>query len=119
MDTLIKGHIHDKLKRGIWYNTSPPPYNNNYIPPTTDLLEKNVDVEMPLGDSKVDPLNKVTVEDDEFEVNETKKQENIPLENQIITNENGGKKFVESKKIEPRKEKKVETPTERVEAPRK
>ncbi|KAI3685421.1 hypothetical protein L6452_34663 [Arctium lappa] len=39
MDSLLKAQIHDKMKHGIGYNNTPPPYNNNYISPTSDLLE--------------------------------------------------------------------------------
>ena len=87
MNTLIKGQIHDKLNKGIGYNATQPPYKNNYIPPTTDLLERYVDEELPIGASEVDPSDKVIVEDDELEGYETdmenkEKQKNIPLENQ-------------------------------------
>jgi len=47
MDSLLKAQVHDKLKRGIGYNATPPPYNNNYIPPKSDLLERHVDEELP------------------------------------------------------------------------
>ena len=113
MDTLLKAQIHDKLKRGIGYNTTPPSYNNNYIPPTTDLLEKHVDEELPKGSIKVDPLDEVAVEEDESESEETdlrnnQKQENIPQENQILINEDGGHKFIGSKRVgSPRKKEKI------------
>jgi len=38
MDTLLKSQVRDKIKRGIGYNATPPPYNNNYIPPTSNLF---------------------------------------------------------------------------------
>ena len=63
MDSLLKAQVHDKLKRGIGYNTTPPPYNNNYIPPKSDLLERHVDEELPKEATQVDPLvEKVEVE---------------------------------------------------------
>ena len=49
-------------------------------------------------------------------------KENIPLENQIITNEEGGRKFLRSKNVEtPRNEKKVVLPKniDKVEQPKK
>ena len=90
IDTLIKGQIQDKMKRGIGYNATPPPYNNNYIPPITNLLERHGDDELPIGASEVDPSDEVIVEDDEpegyeIDLGNKKKQENISLENQIIT----------------------------------
>ena len=71
MDTLIKGQIQENLKRGIGYNTTPPPYNNNHIPPTSDVLEKHEDEELPIGALEVDPLDEVIVEDEEPEGYET------------------------------------------------
>ena len=46
MNTLLKTQVHEKMKRGIGYNTIPPPYNNNYIPPISDLLEGHEDKEI-------------------------------------------------------------------------
>ena len=71
MDTLLKPQIQDKLKRGIRYHTTPPPYNNNYIPPTSDLLERQVNEELPIGSSYVDPLDKIIVETDDSEEDDT------------------------------------------------
>ena len=89
MNNLNKAQIQDKLKRGIGYNATPPPYNNSYIPPTTDLLERHVDEEMPKGSIEVDPLDEVAVEEDESESDETnlrnkQKQENIPRKKEKI-----------------------------------
>ncbi|KAJ9544098.1 hypothetical protein OSB04_023805 [Centaurea solstitialis] len=67
MDALLKSQVHDDLKRGIRYNATLPPYNNNYIPPTIDLLEKHVDEEMPKRSLETDPPDKVDVEKDESE----------------------------------------------------
>ena len=122
--TLLKAKIQDKLKRGIVYHATPPPYNNNYIPPTSNLLKRQENEELPIGASDVDPLNKMTVETDDFEDDETevRNKETIPLENHIITNENGGKKFIRSRKVEiPRNEKNFVLPKnrEKVEQPRK
>ena len=69
--TIIKAQIQDKLKRGIGYNVTPPPYNNNYIPPTSDLLERQVNKELPKEASDVDPLDKITVETDDSEKEDT------------------------------------------------
>ncbi|KAI3735606.1 hypothetical protein L6452_15113 [Arctium lappa] len=106
MDSLLQTQIHDKLRRGIGYNTTPPPYNNNYIPPISDLLETKERKELPVGATKVDPLDKVVVEtDSEEESTSEKSKENtvsgeIPLENNIITNEGCGKAWIKSKDIE-------------------
>ncbi|KAI3664978.1 hypothetical protein L6452_43593 [Arctium lappa] len=64
MDSLLQTQIHDKLRRGIGYNNTPPPYNNNYIPPISDLLETKDRKELHVGATKVDPLDKVVVETD-------------------------------------------------------
>ncbi|KAI3685095.1 hypothetical protein L6452_34328 [Arctium lappa] len=41
MDSLLKAQIHDKMKPGIGYNNTPPPYNNTYNPPTSEIeIEK-------------------------------------------------------------------------------
>ncbi|KAI3707546.1 hypothetical protein L6452_26169 [Arctium lappa] len=106
MDSLLQTQIHDKLRRGIGYNTTPPPYNNNYIPPISDLLETKNRKELSDEATKVDPLDKVMVETDYEEENSNdKSKENtvgseIPLENNIITNEGCGKTWVKSKDIE-------------------
>ncbi|KAI3681273.1 hypothetical protein L6452_36063 [Arctium lappa] len=106
MDSLLHTQIHDKLRRGISYNTTPPPYNNNYIHPISDLLETKNRKELPDEATKVDPLDKVVVETDSEEENSNdKSKENtvsgeIPLENHIITNEGCGKTWVKSKDIE-------------------
>ncbi|KAI3746463.1 hypothetical protein L6452_08897 [Arctium lappa] len=106
MDSILKVQIHDKLKPDIGYNTTPPPYNNNYISPTSDLLETKDRKDLPEGATKVDPLDKVVVETDSEEENSNdKSKENtvsgeIPLENHIITNEGCGKIWVKSKDIE-------------------
>ncbi|KAI3759345.1 hypothetical protein L6452_07093 [Arctium lappa] len=63
MDSILKVQIHDKLKPGIGYNTTPPPYNNNYIPPKSDLLETKDRKDLHEGDTEIDPLDEVVVED--------------------------------------------------------
>ena len=70
------------------------------------------------GVSEVDPSNKVIVEDDELygyeiDMGNKGKQKNIPLDNHIITNEDGGKTFIKSRKVEPPKK------SEKIEKPRK
>ncbi|KAI3771570.1 hypothetical protein L6452_02735 [Arctium lappa] len=106
MDSLLQTQIHDKLRRGIGYNTTPPPYNNNYIPPISDLLETKDRKELPVGATKVDPLDKVVVETDSEEESSSEKSKKntvsgeIPLENNIITNEGCGKSWIKSKDIE-------------------
>ncbi|KAI3667337.1 hypothetical protein L6452_42391 [Arctium lappa] len=93
MDSLLKSQVHDKLKRGIGYNNTPPPYNNNYIPPTSDLLERQEKKDLPVGATEVDPLDTVVVEAESEEQNNEDKnkedQKEIPLENHILTNERG------------------------------
>ncbi|KAI3769509.1 hypothetical protein L6452_00615 [Arctium lappa] len=63
MDSLLQTQFHDKLRRGIGYNTTPPPYNNNYIPPISDLLETKDRKDLPEGATEIDPLDEVVVED--------------------------------------------------------
>ncbi|KAI3759040.1 hypothetical protein L6452_06613 [Arctium lappa] len=104
MDSLLQTQIHDKLRRGIGYNTTPPPYNNNYIPPSSDLLETKDRKDLPKGATEIDPLDEVIGKDkSEKEVvknkNNTMKGE-IPIENHIITNEGCGKHWVKSNEIE-------------------
>ncbi|KAI3720060.1 hypothetical protein L6452_20968 [Arctium lappa] len=103
MDSLLQTQIHDKLRRGIGYNTTPPPYNN-YIPPSSDLLDSKVRKDLPEGATEIDPLDEVVVKD------KTKKETvkskynivsgEIPIENHIITNEGCGKHWVKSNKVE-------------------
>ncbi|KAI3685494.1 hypothetical protein L6452_34742 [Arctium lappa] len=56
--------IHDKMKHGIGYNNTPPPYNNNnYISPTSDLLETKEKKDLSEEAFKIDPLDEVVVKD--------------------------------------------------------
>ncbi|KAI3715244.1 hypothetical protein L6452_22217 [Arctium lappa] len=87
MDSLLKAQIHDKMKPGIGYNNTPLPYNNNCISPTSDLLETKEKKDLSEEAFKIDPLDE------------------IPLENNIITNEGCGKIWVKSKEIDKIKEK--------------
>ncbi|KAI3746473.1 hypothetical protein L6452_08907 [Arctium lappa] len=104
MDSLIKAQIHDKMKPGVGYNNTPPPYNNNYIPPTSDLLETKEKKDLSEEAFKIDPLDEVVVKDlTEKEASENRDNavsKEIPLENNIITNEGCGKIWVKSKEIE-------------------
>ncbi|KAI3673629.1 hypothetical protein L6452_39753 [Arctium lappa] len=104
MDSLLKAQIHDKMKPGIGYNNTPHPYNNNYISPTSDLLETKEKKDLFEKAFKVDPLDEVVVKD-MTEKEASKKRNNavskeIPLENNIVTNEGGGRIWVKSKEIE-------------------
>ncbi|KAI3769927.1 hypothetical protein L6452_01041 [Arctium lappa] len=63
MDYLLKAQIHDKMKPGIGYKNTPPPYNNNYISPTSDLLETKEKKDLSEEAFKIDPLDKVVVKD--------------------------------------------------------
>ncbi|GJY01201.1 hypothetical protein Tco_0359353 [Tanacetum coccineum] len=38
LDNLIDSQIVDNCKKGLGYNTVPPPYTGNFMPPTPDLL---------------------------------------------------------------------------------
>ncbi|KAI3757428.1 hypothetical protein L6452_04965 [Arctium lappa] len=104
MDSLLKAQIHDKMKPGIGYNNTPPPYNNNYISPTSDLLETKEKKDLSEKAFKIDPLDEVVIKDltekeaSEYRDNDVSKE--IPLENNIITNEGCGKIWVKSKEIE-------------------
>ncbi|KAI3669558.1 hypothetical protein L6452_40797 [Arctium lappa] len=104
MNSLLQTQIHDKLRRGIGYNATPPPYNNNYIPPTSDLLETKDRNDLPEGATEIDPLDEVVVEDkSDKEVDKSKENKvsgEIPLENNIITNEDCGRAWIKSKNIE-------------------
>ncbi|KAI3681503.1 hypothetical protein L6452_36302 [Arctium lappa] len=104
MDSLLKAQIHDKMKPGVGYNNTPPPYNNNYIPPTSDLLETKEKKDLSEETFKIDPLDEVVVKDlTEKEASENRDNavsKEIPLENNIITNEGCGKIWVKSKEIE-------------------
>ncbi|KAI3770624.1 hypothetical protein L6452_01764 [Arctium lappa] len=109
MDSLLKAQIHDKMKLGIAYNNTPPPYNNNYISPISDLLETKEKKDLSEEAFKIDPLDEVVVNDlTEKEASENRDNavsKEIPLENNIITNEGCGKIWVKSKEIEKTKEK--------------
>jgi hypothetical protein len=73
MDAMLKAQIHDKLKRGIGFNATPPPYNNNYIPPTTDLLEKHKHEDASVKASEIDPLGNWSGEDPESETDKSER----------------------------------------------
>ncbi|KAJ9552305.1 hypothetical protein OSB04_016350 [Centaurea solstitialis] len=94
LESIIKAQVNDDLKRGIGYNNTPPPYNQNYIPPTTDLLDRMDRGELKEGLDRVDPV------DTEEESDEKSTTETIPDDNHILTNEKGGMPFVPSKKVE-------------------
>ncbi|KAJ9548226.1 hypothetical protein OSB04_020769 [Centaurea solstitialis] len=94
LESIIRAQVTDDLKRGIGYNSTPPPYNQNYIPPTTDLLESIDRREIKEGLDRIDPV------DLEEESDKKITSETIPDEHHILTNEKGGMPFVPSKKIE-------------------
>ncbi|KAJ9553019.1 hypothetical protein OSB04_017064 [Centaurea solstitialis] len=83
LESIIKAQVHDDLKRGIGYNNTPPPYNQNYIPPTTDLLDRMDREELKEGLDRVDPV------DTEEESDEKSTTETIPDDNHLLTNEKG------------------------------
>ncbi|KAJ9542356.1 hypothetical protein OSB04_028862 [Centaurea solstitialis] len=108
LESIIRSQVNDDLKRGIGYNNTPPPNNQNYIPPTTDLLDRMDREDLKEGLDRVDPV------ESEEESDEKSSIETIPEENYILTNEKGGMPFVPSKKIETsRKEKGKEIETSR------
>ncbi|KAJ9556214.1 hypothetical protein OSB04_010828 [Centaurea solstitialis] len=94
LESIIRAQVTDDLKRGIGYNSTPPPYNQNYIPPTTDLLESIDRSELKEGLDSVDPV------DSKEESDRKSTAETIPDENHLLTNEKGGMPFVPSKKVE-------------------
>ncbi|KAJ9535609.1 hypothetical protein OSB04_un001255 [Centaurea solstitialis] len=44
-----------ELEKGIGYHNTPPPYNNNYIPPTTNILDQMDRSDLPKEATEVDP----------------------------------------------------------------
>ncbi|KAJ9535627.1 hypothetical protein OSB04_un001233 [Centaurea solstitialis] len=94
LESIIRAQVTDDLKRGIGYNSTPPPFNQNYIPPTTDLLHSTDGGELKKGLDRIDPV------DSEEEFDKKSTSETIPDEHQILTNLKGGMPFVPSKKIE-------------------
>ncbi|KAJ9538292.1 hypothetical protein OSB04_031025 [Centaurea solstitialis] len=94
LESIIRAQVTDDLKRGIGYKSTTPPYNQNYIPPTTDLLHSIDRGELKEGLDRIDPV------DSEEEFDKKSTSETIPDEHQILTNEKGGMPFVPSKKIE-------------------
>ncbi|KAI3702728.1 hypothetical protein L6452_28480 [Arctium lappa] len=84
MDSLLKAQIHDKMK--------------------PDLLETKEKKDLTEKAFKIDPLDEVVVKDlTEKEASENRNNvvsKEIPLENNIITNEGCGKIWVKSKEIE-------------------
>ncbi|KAJ9545903.1 hypothetical protein OSB04_025610 [Centaurea solstitialis] len=100
LESIIRAQVTDDLKRGIGYNSTPPPYNQNYIPPTTNLLESLDRSKMKEGLDRIDPV------DSEEESDKKSTSETIPDENHLLTNEKGGMPFVPSKNIETTKKEK-------------
>ncbi|KAJ9550670.1 hypothetical protein OSB04_014715 [Centaurea solstitialis] len=100
MDEILKAQINDDLKRGIGYHSTPPPYNNNYIPPKSNFADRLDTEEIKPGLTEVDPVEG-EVEDLEGEREYRKKEieESVPEDNHILTNENGGRPFVKSNKV--------------------
>ncbi|KAJ9556482.1 hypothetical protein OSB04_011096 [Centaurea solstitialis] len=84
LESIIRAQVTDDLKRRIGYNSTPPPYNQNYIPPPTDLLEKIDRSKMKEGLDSVDPV------DSEEESDRKNIAETILDENHLLTNEKGG-----------------------------
>ncbi|KAJ9538017.1 hypothetical protein OSB04_030750 [Centaurea solstitialis] len=55
LEELLKSQVQDDLKKGIGYHNTPLPYNNNYIPPTTDILDQIDISDLPKEATEVDP----------------------------------------------------------------
>ncbi|KAJ9566934.1 hypothetical protein OSB04_002900 [Centaurea solstitialis] len=111
MDEILKAQINDDLKRGIGYHNTPPPYNNNYIPPKSNLADRLDTEDLKPGVTEVDPVEGVV--EDKGEGEETRKKDKgkaVPEDNHILTNENGSRPFVKSNRIEKQKGKsKIDT----------
>ncbi|KAJ9563127.1 hypothetical protein OSB04_008287 [Centaurea solstitialis] len=74
LDELLKSQVHDDLKKGIGYHNTPPPYNNNYIPPTTDILDRLDKSDLPKDALEVDP----SLNDSEFKKDDPHKSDTKP-----------------------------------------
>ncbi|KAJ9542614.1 hypothetical protein OSB04_029120 [Centaurea solstitialis] len=96
LEEILKAQVHDELKRGIGYHNTPPPRNHTYIPPTTDILDRLNREELKEGVCDVDPSSSDDKEEQKGKT-ESKSQETVPEENQILTNEKGGMPYVPSK----------------------
>ncbi|KAJ9541604.1 hypothetical protein OSB04_028110 [Centaurea solstitialis] len=96
LEEILKAQVHDELKRGIGYHNTPPPRNHTYIPPTTDILDRLNREELKEGVCDVDPSSSDDEEEQKGKT-ESKSQETVPEENQILTNEKGGMPYVPSK----------------------
>ncbi|KAJ9542375.1 LOW QUALITY PROTEIN: hypothetical protein OSB04_028881 [Centaurea solstitialis] len=103
MDEILKAQIIDDLKRGIGYHNTPPPYNNNYIPPKSSLADRLDTKDLKHGLTKVDHVEGVDEDLGEEDTRKKEKGKSVPEDNHILTNENGGRPFVESNKIEKKK----------------
>ncbi|WP_250150669.1 hypothetical protein, partial [Escherichia coli] len=100
LEAINKAQVTDEKKSGIGYHQTPPPYNQNYIPPTSDLRESVDRKDLPEGIDRVDPIE--TQEESENK----KDDDSIPLENHILTNEKGGMPFIPSKEVKATREEK-------------
>ncbi|KAJ9557281.1 hypothetical protein OSB04_011895 [Centaurea solstitialis] len=101
MDEILKAQINDDLKRGIGYHNTPPPYNNNYIHPKSNLADRPDSEDLKPGVTEVDLVEGVV--GDLGEEGETRKKEKdkvVPDENHILTNEKDGRPFVKSNGVE-------------------
>ncbi|KAJ9542155.1 LOW QUALITY PROTEIN: hypothetical protein OSB04_028661 [Centaurea solstitialis] len=90
MDEILKAQINDDLKRGLGYHNTPPPYNNNYIPPKSNLADRLDSEDLKPGLTEVDPVEGVVEELGEGE--ESRKKEKgkfVPEDNHILTNDKG------------------------------
>ncbi|KAJ9551928.1 hypothetical protein OSB04_015973 [Centaurea solstitialis] len=97
MDEILKAQVNDDLKRRIGYHNTPPPYNNNYIPPKSNLADRLDSEDLKPGVTEVDPVKGIV--EDLGEDGQTLKKDKgkaIHEENHILTNENGGRSFVKS-----------------------
>ena len=61
VDKLLNNQIHDKLKNGIGYNNVPPPFNQNYIPPSKEITSNFKHEDINDLETKIDPIEKTFV----------------------------------------------------------
>ncbi|KAJ9552015.1 hypothetical protein OSB04_016060 [Centaurea solstitialis] len=101
MDEILKAQINDDLKRGIGYHNTPPPYNNNYIPPKSNLADRLDTEDLKHGVTEVDPVEGV-VEDLGGEEDTRKKEKDLFVKSNKIEKEKGkGKIDTQSSESDP------------------
>ncbi|GJY73045.1 ribonuclease H-like domain-containing protein [Tanacetum coccineum] len=56
LSKLLDSQIMDKYKAGFWYNTVPPPYTGNFMPPKSDLVYPSLDDFVDVNESVSEPI---------------------------------------------------------------